>query len=266
MNVDSSLIFLVVIGLWLAYLVPTWLRRREQMSASRASDRFSAAMRVLSRRPAPSDRPRASVAHAYVLTPPASVGEPASPVEEPAAHTSTRQRLPRAGIAVVGLLVLSALAVPASVALAAVTVVPGWSPAAPGGVVVVLVGALRLRARRRARRAEADGITSGLEPLSAVSEMAQELQPLPDGDRGASGTPQRELQPGEWTPVPVPLPSYLLKDEVPRRGTSRHEPDDASRWFADWREAPVGAESELPDVDEDDIPTYSPPARRALGA
>lgn len=274
MSVDSSLIFLVVIGLWMAYLVPTWLRRREQMSASRAGDRFSAAMRVLTRRPAPSARSHLSAAHAYVLTPPrAALGEPGSPVMEAAAPSGTRQPLPRVGLAVIGLLVLSALAVPASMALAVLTVAPPWSPAAPGAVLVVLFPALRLRARRRtrSRSAGADGTTfSELEPaLSALADVDQDQQALSDGERSASATPERELRPGEWTPVPVPLPSYLLKDEVPRRSASRLELDEVSRWHADWRDLPAAAavaEPAFPDVDDDDIPTYSPPARRALGA
>lgn len=52
------MIFVVIIALWAAYLVPHWLRRREELSAARSVDRFSTAMRVLSRRAAaePSSR------------------------------------------------------------------------------------------------------------------------------------------------------------------------------------------------------------------
>jgi len=67
--VDSSVIFLVIIGLWAAYLVPHWLRRCEQLSASRSVDRFSAAMRVLARRSDAPTRER-PVSRSYVLMPP----------------------------------------------------------------------------------------------------------------------------------------------------------------------------------------------------
>ena len=51
MSVDpSSLIFVVIIGIWAVYLVQHWVRRREQLATSRSVDRFSAAMRVLERR------------------------------------------------------------------------------------------------------------------------------------------------------------------------------------------------------------------------
>ncbi len=51
MSVDpSSLIFVVIIGIWAVYLVQHWVRRREQLATSRSLDRFSDAMRVLERR------------------------------------------------------------------------------------------------------------------------------------------------------------------------------------------------------------------------
>ena len=46
----SSLIFVVIIGIWAVYLVQHWVRRREQLATSRSLDRFSDAMRVLERR------------------------------------------------------------------------------------------------------------------------------------------------------------------------------------------------------------------------
>lgn len=64
------MIFLVIIGLWAAYLVPHWLRRCEQLSASRSADRFSAAMRVLARRSEAPPEERRAVSRSYVLMPP----------------------------------------------------------------------------------------------------------------------------------------------------------------------------------------------------
>jgi hypothetical protein len=46
----SSLIFLAILGVWAAYLVPHWLRRRDELSQSRTPDRFSGGLRVLQRR------------------------------------------------------------------------------------------------------------------------------------------------------------------------------------------------------------------------
>jgi hypothetical protein len=46
----SSLVFVAIIGVWAAYLVPHWLRRRDDLAQSRTRDRFSGGLRVLQRR------------------------------------------------------------------------------------------------------------------------------------------------------------------------------------------------------------------------
>jgi hypothetical protein len=65
----SSLIFVVIIGIWALYLVQHWVRRREQVATSRSVDRFSEAMRVLERRaPIPIELPARS-SRPYVVAP-----------------------------------------------------------------------------------------------------------------------------------------------------------------------------------------------------
>ncbi|HET9656339.1 MAG TPA: hypothetical protein VFP72_13370, partial [Kineosporiaceae bacterium] len=57
----SSLVFLAIIAMWAAYLLPQWVRRRDAMGQSRGRDRDSGGLRVLrprSRRvPGPSTTP-----------------------------------------------------------------------------------------------------------------------------------------------------------------------------------------------------------------
>ena len=48
----SSLIFLVLLGIWAAYFVQYWVRRRDHLATARSVEQFSAAMRVLERRDA----------------------------------------------------------------------------------------------------------------------------------------------------------------------------------------------------------------------
>jgi hypothetical protein len=65
----SSLIFVVIIGIWAVYLLQHWVRRREQLATSRSVDRFSEAMRVLERRvPVPVTLP-AQQNRPYVVAP-----------------------------------------------------------------------------------------------------------------------------------------------------------------------------------------------------
>ena len=53
MQQSSSLVFVAIIGVWAAYLLPQWVRRREALSQSRGRDRHSSGLRVLSRRHRP---------------------------------------------------------------------------------------------------------------------------------------------------------------------------------------------------------------------
>lgn len=46
----SSLIFVVIVLIWAAYLLQHWIRRREALATARSVDRFSTAMRILDRR------------------------------------------------------------------------------------------------------------------------------------------------------------------------------------------------------------------------
>ncbi|WP_460461545.1 hypothetical protein [Angustibacter peucedani] len=66
----SSLIFVVIVAIWAAYLLGHWVRRRDQVATARSVDRFSDAMRVLERRPAvrtvPLSRPNP---RSYVVAP-----------------------------------------------------------------------------------------------------------------------------------------------------------------------------------------------------
>ncbi len=47
----SSLIFVVIVAIWAAYLLQHWVRRREDAAATRSVDGFTEAMRVLEKKP-----------------------------------------------------------------------------------------------------------------------------------------------------------------------------------------------------------------------
>lgn len=285
-DVDSSVIFLVVIGLWAAILVPYWLRRREDLSTSRTADRFSAAMRVLSHREERDDAPRERAVVPVLRSPrleqlTASEDDDAEPVPVPVAPSSPRPRRVRAAA---GVLLLAALvAVPVLTALAFAGVLLVWAPMPAAAVVVALV--LGLRATRRGRHPSAP-VVEGVEgvvhvPVTAdvVDEQVQDDEPVEIRDElfdedehrrredvarirrlaeeatRAADVPYREPEPGEWTPVQVPLPSYLLKPHARPARQGRAQPA---------LPVPALAAARVADVDEDDIPTYAPP-RRAVG-
>ncbi|WP_233580515.1 divisome protein SepX/GlpR [Streptomyces triticirhizae] len=56
---SSGLIFAMIVGAWAAYLVPMWLRRQDELNDSRPTERFSTAIRLLTRgkrAPAPAEQ------------------------------------------------------------------------------------------------------------------------------------------------------------------------------------------------------------------
>jgi hypothetical protein len=139
----SSLVFLVLIAIWAAYLLQHWVRRREYLATARSVDRFSAAMRVLERRnplpeldltaprprsyaisPARPSRPevvvkRAQSPQSYVPMEPSPVVRPTRLFHFLAGMSARRLR---------GLSLLASLALVFLVcALAAFSVLSGWS-------------------------------------------------------------------------------------------------------------------------------------------
>ena len=69
----GSLIFVVIVAIWAAYLLQHWVRRRDDAAATRSVDGFSQAMRVLEKRPLlPSTELRAPRPTSYAVKPAAS--------------------------------------------------------------------------------------------------------------------------------------------------------------------------------------------------
>ena len=177
----SSLIFLVIVAIWVAYLIQHWVRRREHLATARSVDKFSEAMRVLERRnPLPTtalaeatasagggeaghdSRPEVVVKHASVSSPlRARRGEnplpPAHPVPliELAPHRSAAEVAMRR---VRGVLFLAALvAVPVTFGLAVANILKWLSvgiavAALVGSVVWLRVSAIQEQKARKAQR------------------------------------------------------------------------------------------------------------------
>ncbi|WP_404391841.1 hypothetical protein [Humibacillus xanthopallidus] len=69
----GSLIFVVIVAIWAAYLLQHWVRRRDDAAATRSVDGFSKAMRVLEKRPLlPSTELRAPRPNSYAVKPAAA--------------------------------------------------------------------------------------------------------------------------------------------------------------------------------------------------
>ena len=179
----SSLIFLVIIVIWAAYLVQYWIRRREVLATARSVDQFTEAMRVLKRRDPLSDvitltqdlsahrapspqvsvkRPRPSLRagtvmpgdsqhHQSILTEPLSDAHGASDKLAAVAHSA--MRVGRQAATTAGSLKLRAGALIGTFALLVITVVcapfealPWWSVLA----VLMLTGGVVVWCRQSA--------------------------------------------------------------------------------------------------------------------
>ena len=233
----SGLILLVIVGAWLAVLVPMALRSHDSSSSLTSVDRFSDAMRVLSRREGPT-----SAGTRAVVVPGRPV-EPAPPA--PPVPLAVRRRrtllalLAAAAVTLVGSLVVSPLL---------------WVHLVVDLLVVAFVVHCRrqaiARARRDARRAGArPAVRAAAGPAARPAADRPTATPRRTAVRPAhvAGIPERmPARPaplsaplpapaarhdepvvpaaavggalgGSWEPVPVPVPTYVTKPVAPPR-------------------------------------------------
>ena len=265
----SGLILLVIVGAWLAVLVPMALRSHDATTSSRSAERFGDAMRVLS--------PRSRRASSPVVEP--SAVEP-PPALEPLLH-SLRADDPRPPLTVVERRrrVLLTLLGGAAVFLLG-GLLSGWLLVVGVlllGLAAAYVVLLRRLAVARAERwllagdepwagLHVDGVPDRMPPrapattwplrtpLSASAFPAPALRhedPLPVavGDWRAGSTSVTASS-GEWSPVPVPLPTYLGAPVAPPRPSRTIDLTEPGQHGSG---VPSGRLGEEPDLELDDI-------------
>ncbi|HEY8305921.1 MAG TPA: hypothetical protein VIG79_04500 [Lapillicoccus sp.] len=289
----SSLIFLVIVAIWVAYLIQHWVRRREHLATARSVDKFSEAMRVLERRtPLPTtmlaeatsasasgadtakdSRPEVVVKHASVSSPlrarhraetPLPPAHPVPLIELVPHKTAAQVAMRRAR----GILFLAALvAVPVTLVLSVAHVLKWVSVgiallALVGSMVWLRVAAIQEQSARKARRLQKRRLEEARHRVSATARPAHNVAarnvaarnvaaPTAPADAEDPHTPSApEETPGGWKPVPVPPPTYTLKEPAYRPElTSEPESD---------RPVPI-------EVEDDDIDVVSAGLRRRVG-
>jgi hypothetical protein len=244
----SAVIYAAIVLMWAVVLVPMWLRRHDAQTESRSVDRFSTAMRTLSR------RSPATPGRRYVLMPKRSEGGPAVHVSGAAAPkprqvTATRAAAPTAPpsapvtpkptvrpasrparrptslVARRRRLLLGLLAVTFLTMVLAIAGIVSW----PLQIVVDVILAafvwhLRAQARRgaelaRTRRSAAAAPVATRRParpsvpVPATAPMAPAATaPLAVG---AEDLVEADEADETWEPVPVPRPTYTMKPPAP---------------------------------------------------
>jgi len=244
----GAVLFAGLLLLWLAYALPRTASRREVMGRARAADEaeMSSQARDLS---AAVHARRSSAEVTSPMSQDRLLMRPADPTRRPrfdadpgarvdlGEERGRSRRLMR--IALIGLVALTVALLAAAVTL----LLPWWAPL-PAALVlgVFLVGlrraeldrrARRTRAATRARREQAEAETArrrasgdvaspatAPRELSAPSATSAPATPSagsaasPDLESASARAAQQVTRPGEWTPRPVPRPTYALRGEV----------------------------------------------------
>lgn len=215
--VYSGLLLLVIVGVWLAVLVPMALRSHDSSASLSSVDRFSDAMRVLARR----EQQGRSRARTFVLPP--RPAEPRPPV--PLAVRRRRVLLSMLGVAV-GLLVLAVL---------------GSVWALAGHLLVdVLIATYVGHLRRQAlQKAERQVRAAGRRPTRVrprqvrIAGIPDRLpaRPLPlAAALPAPAARYEDPQPGTWDAPQFPVPTYVTAPLAPPRPTRVVDLTRPGRW------------------------------------
>jgi hypothetical protein len=196
-----------------------WLRRHDEQNSLRSVERYSSALRVLSRR---AEGGRSS----YVVRRGDERPVIAPESKRSAATLRARRVAAMRRRRVLSILTLSLLSVGA---LAAFAILPVWTPAIPGLLVVAFLVAARMSVRRQrdllvrrtagpareATRVEAShayGPAVSAEPEPADAESTVEV-----AVETPAAAPEDPAAEGLWDPVPVTLPIYVYKEKAPPR-------------------------------------------------
>lgn len=252
-GVGSGLILLVIVGAWLAVLVPMALRSHDSATSLRSTDRFGDAMRVLAKRGAGRDvlMPRRGSAGVVLSRGPVTARPAPSKsrrrLRVPGANRSAAQRRRRT------LLVL--LVVAAATLVAGLVGPVGWFAAHAAGDLLLLAFVVHLRrqavlrsARRRAEPRPAP-IVRGEPAVPAADHAHTRIAGIPDRMPArpvASPVPapaRRYDEPvpapavasrdgASWSPVPVPPPIYVGKPMAPARRTRVLDLTRPGQWTA----------------------------------
>ncbi|SDU48078.1 divisome protein SepX/GlpR [Jiangella alkaliphila] len=229
----SGLIYAAIVAAWAAFLVPKWVRRNEEVEHARETD-MERRVRVLSRRAGPPQAPHG------VVTVPATSGAPA--VSSPAARPAEPDVFAVAAQRRRRMLSLLLVLLIVSVALVVMGRAPAWAPAGPGVLLFLFLFVARraavLQARRRRVEARRRASSRQREARQAAVVWASDTE----SSEAEEGTPRRLVLPDElvaeapvedpnaWSPVSVPLPTYLTKAKATRPAARKIDLGQPGAW------------------------------------
>ena len=207
----TGVIFAAIAVAWLAYLVPHFVRRRdddEELDDSDPAHRFSDSMRIVRHGTAPLlDHDLEEIAPFEVSTP-----------QTRRAAINDLRRLERLAASRRSRVLLSLLAMLSGViGFCAVHLTPWWTTAIPGGLLVIFVVVARFSVRimQRSLDNRYREIHRGSNESTIFLSRKDLLKGGPDAHHPSSKA--EVSKPGAlWDPIPITMPTYVSKPLAPR--------------------------------------------------
>ncbi len=212
----TGLIYAAIAFAWLAYLIPNYLRTKEDATASEVdpNDRFSASVRIVRSGSAPLLNQDLAVMPSVAVS---------TPLTRRAAIRELRRLEQSAAARRRRVLIVLMILLSAAVAVWAVHLAPAWCIGVPGGLVLAffLGSRFSVAAMRHDLDARYQRIREGSDEATVLlnrTELASALS-----GRGDSGEIERERKAtarptagGLWEPLPITMPTYVSKPLAPR--------------------------------------------------
>jgi hypothetical protein len=209
----TGVIFGAIAIAWLAYLVPHFVRKRDDealVDAEDPAERFAGSMRVVQHGTAPLLDQDLSEIGTY---------EVSTPLTRRAAVADLRRLETVAALRRRRVLLALMAALSLVVGLAGAEVIPWWSTAIPGGLVVLFFGVSRFSVigMRRSLDARYRDIQRGGDEVTVFMNRAKVKAAASPASPVVEESAEETKAPGAlWDPVPITVPTYVSKPLAPR--------------------------------------------------
>jgi hypothetical protein len=208
----TGLIYAAIAFAWLAYLVPNYLRRKEDTSQPESDphDRFSDSVRIIRSGSAPLlDQDLAVMPEVEVST----------PLTRRAAIRELRRLERAAALRRRRVLLVLMILLTAAVVVWAMQLTPWWVIAVPGSLVVAFFGVSRftVAAMRKQLDQRYRAIRAGSEEATVVLNRRAVADLVRSGAAATVAQPEPAKKSGGlWDPLPITMPTYVSKPLAPR--------------------------------------------------
>jgi hypothetical protein len=206
----TGLIYAAIAFAWLAYLIPNYLRRKEDTSQPQSdpNDRFSDSVRIIRSGSAP------LLDQDLVVMPEVEVS---TPLTRRAAIRELRRLEQTAALRRRRVLLVLMILLTAAVVAWAMHYVPWWVIAIPAGMVVTFFGVSRFTVAAMHHQLDDrfQRIRAGSEESTVVLNRRQ-IADLISGAESADAQKPARKSGGLWDPLPITMPTYVSKPLAPR--------------------------------------------------